>query len=570
MVMIGIFLVFCSIVAAVISFMNRKLSSIHRQLNSVATDSKNTCNEILAQIGLQKNLLFLHTTLYALGLPRLIGESLYFGDTRLDGNTEIVDQVKARYGGAATIFLRDKRISTNIVTNTGERALGTTLAPGEVYNSLFNKRISYRGEAAILNESYIVLYEPIISNSEVIGILFVGSKKSEIEKKSRLTQKSIDLVNLVRDTLKIQGEAIYDTLRESQRHEDDRRLQDDERHMHALLQAQALTILSGALEQLSRGNLTFQIENTLASEYQILRDHFNKAFLHLLTTMQAVSKNMNDVGRSTNEISQASHDLARRTEQQAATLEQAAAALDQITSSIKSTSIDVDKAQNIVSTATIDAQRTGEVLKATIDAMSRIEISSKQIGNIIGTIDEIAFQTNLLALNAGVEAARAGDAGRGFAVVASEIRNLALRSADASKEIKLLISASEADVLAGVSLVNDTASLATKIVDQIKILSILMKTIHTKSTDQSTGLSEINVAVRQMDQVTQQNAAMVEQATAATHSLRLEADKLHKMLAFFKLANSGQYEAEAFDRLLPIKSISARNTKPTRASSFVS
>lgn len=570
MVTIAIFLLACSIIAAVVIVMSRKLRSVRQSLNSLAADSAITRDEILAQIGLQKNLLFLRSTLYGLGSPRLIGEGLYFGDTRLDGNTEIVDKVKARYGGAATIFLRDKRISTNILTDTGERALGTTLAAGEVYNSLFNKRISYRGEASILNESYIVMYEPIISSGEMIGILFVGIKKSDIEKKSRAKIKPLNLIQEIRDVIKVQGEAIYDTLGESQRHEDYRRLQDDARNMHALLQAQALKIICGALEQLSNGNLTFQIEHSLAPEYQVIRDHFNRAFLDLHKTMQSVSKNMNDVGRSTDELSQASDDLARRTEQQAATLEQAAAALNQITVSIKNSSVDIDKAQHVVSTATIDAQRTGQALRATIDAMGRIEISSKKIGNIIGAIDEIAFQTNLLALNAGIEAARAGDSGRGFAVVASEIRNLALRSADASKEIKSLISISVTDVLTGVGLVNDTATLATKIVDQIQILSMLMKVIHSKSADQTTGLSEINVAVRQMDQVTQQNAAMVEQATAAIHSLRHEADKLDKMLAFFKLTDSGHHKAVPSDLLLPAKPLYAHDTKPARALSFSS
>ena len=185
--------------------------------------------------------------------------------------------------------------------------------------------------------------------------------------------------------------------------------------------------------------------------------------------------------------------------------------------------------------AKADAENSGEVVRETVSAMSGIEASSKQIGNIIGVIDEIAFQTNLLALNAGVEAARAGDAGRGFAVVATEVRALAQRSADAAKEIKTLISASSQQVDAGVKLVGETGKALGRIVEQVAKLNGLVGDIAASAQEQATGLDEVNTAVNQMDQVTQQNAAMVEQSTAASHSLAEEAEELARLVGQFRI-----------------------------------
>jgi methyl-accepting chemotaxis protein len=235
------------------------------------------------------------------------------------------------------------------------------------------------------------------------------------------------------------------------------------------------------------------------------------------------------------EITQASDDLSRRTEQQAASLEETAAALDQITATVRKTAENANAARDVVTTAKSDAERSGVVVRETVAAMTGIENSSKQIGNIIGVIDEIAFQTNLLALNAGVEAARAGDAGRGFAVVATEVRALAQRSADAAKEIKTLISASGTQVATGVKLVGETGIALGRIVEQVEQLNGLVRDIAGSAQEQATGLAEVNSAVNQMDQVTQQNAAMVEQSTAASHSLASEAEALGQLVGQFQI-----------------------------------
>ena len=290
--------------------------------------------------------------------------------------------------------------------------------------------------------------------------------------------------------------------------------------------------------KLSSGDLLFRLTTAFGGDYEKLRGDFNAAMDKLQETMQSIATNTQGVRSGAEEITQASDDLSRRTEQQAASLEETAAALDQITATVRRTAEVANEARNLVSTSKADAERSGDVVRQTVGAMDGIETSSKQIANIIGVIDEIAFQTNLLALNAGVEAARAGDAGRGFAVVATEVRALAQRSADAAKEIKTLISASTQQVDVGVKLVSETGQALGRIVTQVSQLNGLVTELAASAKEQATGLGEVNAAVNQMDQVTQQNAAMVEQATAASHGLSGEAQELARLVGQFRIGES--------------------------------
>ncbi|WP_421736793.1 methyl-accepting chemotaxis protein [Caulobacter sp.] len=293
--------------------------------------------------------------------------------------------------------------------------------------------------------------------------------------------------------------------------------------------------LAQGLGKLAHGDLRARIDTPFPPAFEALRQDFNAALLRLNETLTAIKTGASTMQSGTEEIASAADDLSRRTEQQAASLEETAAALDEISATVKRATSDAREAATVVANAKSEAERSGDVVARAVAAMGEIEKSSGQIGQIIGVIDEIAFQTNLLALNAGVEAARAGEAGRGFAVVAQEVRALAQRSADAAKEIKTLISNSSRQVASGVDLVGQTGQTLTRIVAEVIQVDRLVTDIARSSEEQATGLAQVNTAVNHMDQVTQQNAAMVEQTTAATHSLLTEARDLTRRVGEFSI-----------------------------------
>jgi methyl-accepting chemotaxis protein len=303
----------------------------------------------------------------------------------------------------------------------------------------------------------------------------------------------------------------------------------------------ATTTLGGGLKRLAEGDVSFQLSEPFSAEYETLREDFNASLKQLRSTLSSVMNSVESIDNGTREISSGANDLSKRTEQQAASLEETAAALDEITVNVSTSSKRTEEARSVALLANQNAAKSSEVVSNAVEAMRRIEESSQQISNIIGVIDEIAFQTNLLALNAGVEAARAGEAGKGFAVVAQEVRELAQRSASAAKEIKGLIQNSTNEVDNGVRLVRDTGIALKAIGDYVSQINQLMDAIATSAREQSTGLAEVNTAVNQMDQTTQQNAAMVEQSTAASAALAQEAIRLRSLVAQFNL--SGQATA---------------------------
>jgi methyl-accepting chemotaxis protein len=301
-------------------------------------------------------------------------------------------------------------------------------------------------------------------------------------------------------------------------------------------QATVVSSLAHALDRLADGDLTYRLDMAFPGEYQKLRDDFNAAVAKLEEAMRAISGATASIQSGTSEISQSADDLSRRTEHQAATLEETAAALDQITATVHKTAEGATHGREAVASAKVDAERSGEIVRRAVVAMNEIEGSAKQISQIIGVVDEIAFQTNLLALNAGVEAARAGESGKGFAVVASEVRALAQRSAEAAKEIKGLISASSEQVAQGVDLVGETGRALERIVSQVGEISNVVGEIAASAKEEALGLNQVNTAVNQMDHVTQQNAAMVEQSTAASRVLAQEAQELGKLVSRFQVS----------------------------------
>jgi len=299
-------------------------------------------------------------------------------------------------------------------------------------------------------------------------------------------------------------------------------------------QTEALTALSDVLGQLAAGNLEESMTEALAAEYVAMARTYNNAVEALRHTLSDVRATTMEINGGTGNLAASADDLARRTEQQAAALEESSRALRQLTDIVRSTAESAQKTAVSVDETHSYAQRSGEVVAKAVTAMGEINRSSEKISTIIGVIDEIAFQTNLLALNAGVEAARAGEAGRGFAVVAQEVRELAQRCAGAAREIKGLISESSAQVRNGVSLVTETGEALSVINDHISSIHTLVGKIEAAAAAQYQGINEVNQAVHQVELITQQNAAMVEENTAEIHGLRRRVQTLNEKIDHFK------------------------------------
>ncbi|MGN7160942.1 methyl-accepting chemotaxis protein [Sphingomonas sp. SAFR-052] len=310
-----------------------------------------------------------------------------------------------------------------------------------------------------------------------------------------------------------------------------------------------------ALARLAQGDLVSRVDADLSGPFAGIKADFNSAVAALQSTLTTVTEAAGSINNGADDIRQASDDLSQRTEQQAASLEETAAAMDEITSTVRETAAGAAQANRIVSEARAEADQSGEIVRRAVEAMHGIERASTEISDIISVIDGISFQTNLLALNAGVEAARAGDAGKGFAVVASEVRALAQRSADAAKDVKTRITASSSQIDTGVQLVVDTGDALARIISRIGQIDELVASIAASAERQATGLHQINTAVSEMDGMTQQNAAMVEEATAAVRSLAYDADGMARQISSFRLGDTGHRSA-------PVRAVPAPAPRP--------
>jgi methyl-accepting chemotaxis protein len=554
-----------------------------------------------AQSSLATNLGLLKELMLSKGEPSVDGDRLLFGQEVANNNFAAVDRVKAIAGGVATIFLGDLRIATNVQTADGKRAVGTKLAQGPAYDSVFKNRKTYTGPVTILGHSYLAIYEPILrkSDNSVIGIYFVGIKQSEyfssVEEMLkygvmvgifmaviaglafylmvlRMMRPLRDLTNVVHNVAngnledaipepKIKDEIAkitdavivlrnaaiekarleQDGVAQMRAVEDARAESDQERRRASEWQQQQtqeleriVAVLAKALEDLSEGDLTSAITTDMPPRFEALSSNFNKTVDRLSEVVHAIQTTARDVGTAMSEIGVGAGNLASRTEEQASALASITATSDGMTGIVRKTATSCRQLETMASGAIEAAEGGRAVAGQTGEAMTRIEASSRKISEITQMIDDIAFQTNLLALNAAVEAARAGEAGKGFAVVASEVRVLAQRSGEAARDIAKLIATSNAEVSEGVKLAKAAGEALEDIVQANRRVAETVVDISSSAVQQTNEIDGMSQALTQLDDMTQQNAALSEESAAAAGLLDRRVKELNNLVAVFR------------------------------------
>jgi methyl-accepting chemotaxis protein len=509
-----------------------KSNALSRDLVAAARAAAIDEIALVTQNSLEQNMALFNQLIAAKGDPLVIDGKLYLGDHLVNGSHEIVDQVSAATGGAggATFFLDDTRISTGVRLPNGERAIGTKLTSPAVLQAMRENR-SFRGQTEGLGKAYQSIYQPLIAEGRLVGVLGIGVERGELS-------GQIDAANALQTLVQAHRTAIRIALDASaarQNADDVRRDHEARREIRAREQREVVQALSAALDRLAAANLTQKLDTPFPPEYEKLRADFNDALEMLARVIRDIAGGVTLICNRGVEMTQAADELSCRTEVQTAALEQTASAVSKVTAGIRQISTSAKTARTTVSESRADVETCAAAMRHVIDAMQSIEKSSKDMASVLSTLDEITLQTNLLALNAGVEAARAGEAGRGFAVVAQEVHALSMRSVQAAKEVRSLISVATSQVQVGGRHVDRTGAILQSVVDHFGQIDQLVIDIAKSMEEQSSSIEQINVAIGQIDQATQQNAAMAQHSAAAAYTLAHESRELADLTATFQL-----------------------------------
>lgn len=497
---------------------------------------------------------------------------------------DLIDQVGRVSRETATFFLWDptendfRRMTTNIIKPDGQRAVGTYLGrDNQVYAAVI-KGQTYRGEAVILGKPYLTAYLPVFgAGDDVVGILYVGVERTDIDAAifdrlmtmlaasavvivlglgmvvlmaMQLTRPITQISNAIADIAGgnldtiVPHAGMKDEIGEIARRVTDfkaglqrnHQLEDASRQAHDE-QTKVMGLLRTGLAHLARLDLTHRIDSTRSdpfpAAYEALREDFNAVVASLGKSVSDMTEIAQEVTTASTGIASMSDSLARRVETQAATLAESSATLQNLSESGKAIAAKAAEADEMAQRSLSLSNQSRQVLDEATQAIQEIEESSGQINQIISVIEDIAFQTNLLALNAGVEAARAGDAGRGFAVVASEVRALSMRATQSAREIRTLITASRTKISEGTVLVQNTGTALSQVLAQVEQMGVTIQAIAASVKDQALGQSEVSIGVQQLDHMTQENAALGEEANAASSTLSDEAQRLSATLRQF-------------------------------------
>ncbi|NLC53634.1 MAG: HAMP domain-containing protein [Firmicutes bacterium] len=438
--------------------------------------------------------------------------NLYKGEQLINDRYQVVDLIRNHTNALATVFLDDTRIATNVTLENGARAVGTKAAPEVVETVLINGR-DFTGEADVAGRPFLTRYTPLRDSSgKVIGMWFVGVEKKQARNLVNRISLSLGLILLVGIVLGTVAAFIFTGL-----------------------VLKPIPLLLSAFQRAAAGDLTAKLPALSDDEIGQLATGFNQLLKQQAETSVLIQSIAEKVSDSSLQIAAGNEDLSQRTQEEAAALEELSATMQEMGASIQQVSSNAQQA-NHFSQTTLDVVKEGEeAIVNTISAMEQISASSNQITAIIQVVNDISFQTNLLALNAAVEAARAGEHGRGFAVVAAEVRSLAGRASEAAQEIEALITESVSRVENGNEMVRKSGEILNQIVENTMQTSAAITAVADAIREQTSAIQQIQSSIDQLNHVTQDNAAMVEELASSCQFLKNEAEKLSDMLNQFKV-----------------------------------